>query len=75
MPPKDPATSLKAERCGGFPELGAPFGGPNNKDYSIWGSILGPLILGNYHVSEDERDTFRVYLPLWFSIYIYTLYK
>ena len=24
--------------------------GPYNKDYGIWGSILGgPLILGNYH--------------------------
>ena len=26
------------------------FGGPPNKDYSILGSILGPLILGNYHI-------------------------
>ena len=26
---------------GGFPKLGVPFWGPNNKDYSILGSILG----------------------------------
>ena len=25
---------------GGFPKLGVPFWGPNNKDYSILGSIL-----------------------------------
>ena len=29
---------------------GYPFGGPNDKDYSILGSILGSLILGNYHI-------------------------
>ena len=27
-------------------------GGPHNKDYSILGSILGPLILGNYHLEN-----------------------
>ena len=27
--------------CGGFSKLRVRFGGPNNKDYSIWGSILG----------------------------------
>ena len=26
------------------------FGGPYNNDYSVLGSILGPLILGNYYV-------------------------
>ena len=26
---------------GDFPKLGVPFRGPNNKDYSILGSILG----------------------------------
>ena len=36
---------------GGFPKLGVPFVGPHNKDYSIWGSILGSLILGNHHMS------------------------
>ena len=36
--------------CGGFPKLGVPFWGPNNKDYSIFGSIVGFPILGNYHV-------------------------
>ena len=33
------------------------FGGPHNKDYSILGSILGPLILGNYHI---ELVTFQL---------------
>ena len=28
---------------------GYPFTGPY-KVYSIWGSILGPLVLGNYHI-------------------------
>ena len=36
---------------GGFPKLGVPFWGPHNKDYSILGSILGPPILGNYHIT------------------------
>ena len=35
---------------GGFPKLGVPFWGSHNKDYSILGSILGPPILGNYHI-------------------------
>ena len=36
----------------GFPKIrGTILGGPNNKDYSIWGFILGPPILGNYHIS------------------------
>ena len=26
---------------GSFPKLGIPFWGPHNKDYSIFGSILG----------------------------------
>ena len=30
--------------------FGYIFGGPYNKDYSIWGSIMGPPILGNYHI-------------------------
>ena len=29
---------------------GYPFGGSHNKDNSILGSILGPLILGDYHM-------------------------
>ena len=36
------------------------FGGPNNKDYSILGSILGSLILGNYNKK------------MYIYIYIYT---
>ena len=26
------------------------FGGPHSKDYSILGSILGSLIMGNFHI-------------------------
>ena len=36
---------------GDFLKLGGTlFRGPYNKDYSILGSILGPLILGKYHI-------------------------
>ena len=31
---------------GCFPKLGVPFWGPNNKDYSILGSILGSPYFG-----------------------------
>ena len=31
---------------GSFPKLGVPFWGPNNKDYSILGSILGSPYFG-----------------------------
>ena len=41
-------------RYGNFPRLGVPFKSTHNKDYSILGSILGPLILGNYHFSLQE---------------------
>ena len=37
---------LKSEDLGGFPKLGVPFGGPNDKDYSILGSILGSPYFG-----------------------------
>ena len=30
---------------------GYHFRGPHNKDCSIWGSMLAPLILGNCHIS------------------------
>ena len=40
--------------CGSFPKLGYPYWGPYNKDYSILGSILGPPILGNYHVAAVQ---------------------
>ena len=42
----------------GFP-LGVPFWGPNKKDCSIWESILGPLILGNYHLRIDCMEGLR----------------
>ena len=32
--------------CGGFPKLGYPFGGPNFKDSSIFGSMLGSPFFG-----------------------------
>ena len=31
---------------GGFLKLGVPFGGSQNKDYSIWGSISGSPCFG-----------------------------
>ena len=30
----------------GFPKNSYPFGGPHNKDYGTWGSILGSPYLG-----------------------------
>ena len=43
------AWSLGCKRleCGGFPKLGVPFWGSQNKDYSILGSILGSPYFGN----------------------------
>ena len=38
-----------SETFGGFPKLGVPFGDPNNKDYSILGSILGSPCLQMSH--------------------------
>ena len=36
---------------GGFPKHRSPFfWSPNKKDHSILGSMLGPLIIGNYHM-------------------------
>ena len=32
--------------------LGYHFGDPHNKDYSILGSILGPLFSGIYHMNR-----------------------
>ena len=37
----NPARTKASGLNGGFPKLGVLFGGPNNKDYSILGSILG----------------------------------
>ena len=43
----------------GFPKIrGTLFGGPQNKDYIILGSILGSPYYGNYHImSEIESST------------------
>ena len=35
--------------------LGVPFRGPYNKDYSILGSILGPLVLGNCQMGSCQN--------------------
>ena len=37
---------------GGFQKKGYLSGGPYKKDHSVWGSILGSLILGNYHFAS-----------------------
>ena len=39
------------QQHGGFPKFGF-LGGAHSKDYSILGCILGPPVLGNYHVPE-----------------------
>ena len=39
-------TSEETRISGGFPKLGVPIWGPNNKDYGILGSILGYLYFG-----------------------------
>ena len=41
-----PAFPQQILTYGGFPKLGLPFWGPNNKDHSIFGSILGSPYLG-----------------------------
>ena len=45
----------------GFPKVeGYPFGGPNNKDYSILGSILGSPHLGKLpYKAHREFDPFQ----------------
>ena len=42
---------------GGFPKLGVPFfgGGPCNKDYSIWVSILGPSYMRKLPLRHKKR--------------------
>ena len=42
--------------------LGYPFGGRNNKDYNILVSILGPPILGNYHILFQNYATSKLIL-------------
>ena len=37
---------FKASGFRGFPKLGVPFGAPHNKDYSIFGSVLGSPYFG-----------------------------
>ena len=40
---------------GGFPKLGVPFWGPNNKEHSILGSILVSLYFGKLPNLEEAR--------------------
>ena len=51
---------------GGFPKLGYPFGGPHNKDCSIFGSILGSLYFGKlpFRVEGFEGSPVSVHLRL-----------
>ena len=35
------------------PNLGYVLGGPHSEDYSILGSILGPALYGNCHISKN----------------------
>ena len=43
----------------GFPKLGLPFEGPSNKDYSIFGSVLGSPYFGKlqYHMHIYTRTS------------------
>ena len=36
----------------GFRRLGVPFSGSQNTGSSIWGSILGSPVLGNYQIDK-----------------------
>ena len=45
----------KMETTGGFSKSEVPFWGRHNKDCKILGSILGFLILGNYHMDIQKR--------------------
>ena len=48
---KGDTRSLDYSSFGAFPKLEVPFWRvPYNKDYSIFGSILGPPILENYRI-------------------------
>ena len=47
------------------------FGGPHDKDHSILGSILGPSILGNYHLRQDPTKSFGLatqHLTGWVAV-------
>ena len=48
---------------GAFPKLGVPFWVcPFRKDYSILGSTVGPIILGNYHIRVPPHPVPRTAL-------------
>ena len=45
-----------------FPKIrGTLFGGPYNKDPSIWGTILGSPIFGNCHIQLDRIRKLKRY--------------
>ena len=50
---------LSRVRVEGFPKRGYFSGRPNNKDYSIWGSIFGPPLF--------RETTISTYSPLLYS--------
>ena len=57
---------LQYIQYGIFPKLGVPFlGGPYtyNKDPSIVGFILGPLILGSYHIKTIKPQALGRIVP------------
>ena len=58
--PGAPPTTHSKRTHVGFLTLGVPFGGPNNKDYSILGSILGSPYFGKLPYNE-ETPLFTVY--------------
>ena len=57
--------------CGGGGGVGVLLGGPKNKDYSIFGSILGSAIWGNYHIYIYIHTYIHMYVCMY--VYMYTL--
>ena len=50
----------------GLPKIkGTIFGGPNNKDYSIWVSTLGSLYLGKLPSAVDPPNLVGEGLEFW----------
>ena len=48
----------------GFPKIrGLPFGGPNNKDCSIWGSILGSPYFGKLPFGFEVEALSESWVP------------
>ena len=63
-------TRISKQFCGTFRKLGYPiFGGPCNKDPTIWGTILGSPIFGNppYVQGYEEGQFRRVHVGVYKS--------